>query len=445
MTTLSSQVSISTRFETMEFSSQEDKSNRVKLKIPCTIKSHNKCIFNCEDECELKYIGNQIRLQVYIKKGIFVHKKSYACVIHFEENLNEFKHEDLESLQPKYDECDLTTTDIEELLNSMRELINKKKNNDFYFEEINDNELKTVTGISRHSFNELLSVLDISMDKPHSLALGVYLNKLRSGDSNQELAVRFEISKSTVKKCLDNVRQSLTNNFVSLRLGFVNLSREVIRQNTSAISKSLFDYNNEQVLTVWDGGYIYLQKSSNNSFQMKTFGFKKRHYLKPMLVVTTNGLIIDAFGPFAASDSDSKIFNDIMSSEVSMYFKENDVFFLDRGFEHSREFLNKKNFVPQIPSSKLTDGVLSCFEANKSRFVTKVRFIIEVTFGTLKTKFKKLSQVWPNNSATTIMNDFRIACAIHNLDHQRIYSDMFDSQTIVLRMRSLMNKQNRYF
>lgn len=62
-----------------------------------------------------------------------------------------------------------------------------------------------------------------------------------------------------------------------------------------------------------------------------------------MLVVITNGFIIDAYGPYPASDPDFRIFTDIMSTEISSIFKENDAF-SSIGVSSIREILlSKKN------------------------------------------------------------------------------------------------------
>lgn len=134
-----------------------------------------------------------------------MHKKSYACSTHFED-LFSFKNEELSSLEPKHEISDVSVEEKEELLNSLRNVINEKENSGNYFEEIDDNELKTLTVVSKNSFNELLSSLKISIDKPKSLALGVYLNKMRTGNSYEQLSVRFGLTKSSLFRYINKVR-----------------------------------------------------------------------------------------------------------------------------------------------------------------------------------------------------------------------------------------------
>ena len=79
---------------------------------------------------------------------------------------------------------------------------------------------------------------------------------------------------------------------------------------TTDLSKKLFECNEDEVMSVWDGMYVYIQKSANFSFQTDTFSMHKhRNLVKLMMFVRTNGYIIDCFGPYLANgnSNDAKI------------------------------------------------------------------------------------------------------------------------------------------
>lgn len=86
---------------------------------------------------------------------------------------------------------------------------------------------------------------------------------------------------------------------------------------------------------ICDGTYIYIQKSSNYLYQKQTYSLHKYcSLIKPFLFVCCNGYILDVFGPYPATESDASIMHVLSSdnSPLCAYFRENDVFILDRGF-----------------------------------------------------------------------------------------------------------------
>lgn len=98
-----------------------------------------------------------------------------------------------------------------------------------------------------------------------------------------------------------------------------SVSRDQVSQETTVIARTLHDINpaDETLVTVWDGTYVYLHKSSNFEYQRVTYsGHKKKNYLKPMLVVGTNGLVVNVLGPselWAGSVNDADILKNIMT------------------------------------------------------------------------------------------------------------------------------------
>jgi hypothetical protein len=85
--------------------------------------------------------------------------------------------------------------------------------------------------------------------------------------------------------------------FVELNIGVGLITRETIQKNTSDLSKALFKPEDASIITVWDGTYVYIQKSANYSFQKQTYSMHKhRSLLKMMMIVTTNGKFLIFLG-----------------------------------------------------------------------------------------------------------------------------------------------------
>ena len=123
---------------------------------------------------------------------------------------------------------------------------------------------------------------------------------------------------SSTCRFLDNVRTNL-DQFVENNLGFGNLSRgktiieiKIDKKlhslqikgllktiHTTDLSVKLFNVHDLSVITIWDGTYVYIQKSANYSFQKATYSMHKGgNLVKMMMVVSTTGYIIETFGPY---------------------------------------------------------------------------------------------------------------------------------------------------
>lgn len=78
-------------------------------------------------------------------------------------------------------------------------------------------------------------------------------------------------------------------------------------------------------------------------------------------------------------------------------FKENDAFVVDRGFRDAVDFLEEAGFHVKIPCY-LPKGAKqhSTEEANMSRLITKVRWVIESVIKRIK-QWKMLNKVIPSS------------------------------------------------
>jgi len=80
-------------------------------------------------------------------------------------------------------------------------------------------------------------------------------------------------------------------------------------------------------------------------------------------------------------------------------------------------------------------------DANSSRFVTKLRWVVEVINTFLKNSFKALKQV-PNKSLPHTHEDYRIAAALINKFFKRLISDQNGDKEIIKTMKSKLNIPN---
>ena len=151
---------------------------------------------------------------------------------------------------------------------------------------------------------------------------------------------------------------SLMEHFVPRYLGFEHISRQnVIDKHTGPLATRLFTKpGDNKAILILDGTYIYVQKSANNIVQRKIFSFHEgRPLIKPMMLVSTDGYIISAIGPYLANarNNDASITkHSIMNNREGIidWLEFNDVLIIDRGFRDSLPLLNHLGYETYMPA-----------------------------------------------------------------------------------------------
>lgn len=123
------------------------------------------------------------------------------------------------------------------------------------------------------------------------VCLALLLIKLRTDISNAILSTLFGIETRRVGRAIMTVRTILMSSFVPHYFGIGHISPEsVIKDHTMRLSmaKTLFANEEDVCILVADGTYMFIQKSSNYSFQRRTYSMHKgRNLIKSMMLVTT--------------------------------------------------------------------------------------------------------------------------------------------------------------
>ncbi|XP_062619706.1 uncharacterized protein LOC134281247 [Saccostrea cucullata] len=222
--------------------------------------------------------------------------------------------------------------------------------------------------------------------------------------------------------------------------------------HTRPLAKELFSPGYEQrppVLLVLDGTYIYIQKSCNFRFSRRSFSMHKhRPLVKPMMVVTTSGYVVSVLGPYLADskNNDSGILNHMIRSnteEMRDWLQDGDTFIVDRGFRDSSEVLGDIGVNMEMPCF-LQRGTSqhTTQEANQSRLITKVRWVVESANARLK-RWKYLNHVIPNTQIPFIGDYVRIVCALCNRFTSVLSSgNAEEDQAMTLKMLHLSKRTN---
>lgn len=319
---------------------------------------------------------------------------------------------------------------------------------------MSNEEMHFWTGLNSEKFGFIIEQtrsLSTRCNQPRT-ALGVYLSKLRTGDSNERLATLFGMSRRKLERLLAIARECLTNDYVPLHLGLDHITRQDVLRRNLSIPKQLFgNEENSKVILVCDGTYIFIQKSSNFLFQRQSYSLHKfNNLLKPFLMVCTDGYILDVIGPYAATKSDANILSEIILDEdnaIHWFLEQNDVFILDRGFRDCIADLESHGFESHTPPTKdRQETQLTTIQANKSRLVTLCRWVVEVVNGRFKRDYKLLRQDYFNKALPNMFRDFKIAAAILNHFHSTIVDSVHaqDFLNIIREKMELPNDLHTY-
>jgi hypothetical protein len=124
-------------------------------------------------------------------------------------------------------------------------------------------------------------------------------------------------------------------------------------------------------------------------------------------------------GPFLANghNNDASILEHIAKTSTGNFMdflKEQDVLVVDRGFRDSVRFMQDCGFKVEMPSFLCkTRKQHNTAEANASRLVTKIRWVVEAANGRIK-KWQYINNVVHNSQIPHIGDYVRIVCSVMN-------------------------------
>lgn len=98
------------------------------------------------------------------------------------------------------------------------------------------------------------------------LALAAFLIKIRTGESSNS---------SSNERLMNKCREILFQDFVPRNLSITHMAREQLLEHNLTIPNGLYNENYTNAIIICDGTYIYINKSSNYSFQKDTYSLHK--------------------------------------------------------------------------------------------------------------------------------------------------------------------------
>lgn len=104
-------------------------------------------------------------------------------------------------------------------------------------------------------------------------------------------------------------------------IGFEHITRgDLIRNHTRPLAQTLFGQGLNPAILVLDATYniIYIQKSSQFRFQLRSYNLHKhRPLIKMMVVGSTSGYFVSVIGPYLSDtqNNDAKILKHVFAND----------------------------------------------------------------------------------------------------------------------------------
>ena len=106
---------------------------------------------------------------------------------------------------------------------------------------------------------------------------------------------------------------------------------------------------------------------------------------------------MDLAGPYKATLNDAAIVKDVLKDpHLLALLRPNDVLVVDRGFRDSVEHMERLGYRLEMPATLNGRKQLPTGEANQSRSVIKVRWVVEAVHGIVGGNFKLLHHTLDN-------------------------------------------------
>jgi hypothetical protein len=280
-------------------------------------------------------------------------------------------------------------------------------------------------------------------------AVCLFWVKLKTNLSFRQIGTLFKIctSEDSIRRRVEDTFHFITayfnNTIVSSHLGLDHLTRAEALNHHTAYSKVFFG---NQLSIIWDGTYIYCQKSNDHALQRDCYsGHKSRHLIKMMSLVLPDGYILDLIGPFYGKNNDSSITKEILNTctDLSTLCQDDDVQVVDRGFRDvAAEFENLGYDIRMPGLLGKGDKQLSIDDANESRLVTKCRWVVESFHARFK-KWRFFSERIDQSFLLNIGKLTRIVAACLNKYRPVLYDANSDHhKAVAKRMLDLLHRQS---
>ncbi len=310
--------------------------------------SHKKCFICGAKNVKLCRINRKSLKHAYINHQILIKHHARCCFKHFNGNkqiLNE-EYNLIKTTLVGYNEKEKLDFDNLYRLTACC-IFDQFKDLDYLDEKL----CTEVTGMSKERFLQLVSFINnktLYDTKARCKAelIAIYIFWLRKGID--QLSLSFLKSKSNQQQMshyLSQARMAIYKDFTPQFLG-ADKSRDFYLRHNNTTVNVLHCLKEDELAVIADGTYTRIEKSANSNFQYASYSVQKLdNLMKPFILCSSDGYIIDVYGPFMATLNDSKIIDYILNNDnelLRILQPEKTTIFLDRGFRDSINILQER-------------------------------------------------------------------------------------------------------
>lgn len=350
----------------------------------CTL-SQRACMICGEESKDSRHrVPKPVVKNLWHDHRIFVSHESRSCQTHH--NGSQFSENAITSLEvsAKKRTVNLSEDALYEWIHAVSSTGGSSPKYVFDEDGVPASQYGSLVGITKESFADLLSHIEDHMRNSHNRskkqALAMWLMLMKSGITQEHLAMDFDVDQKTVSNACKVVGDLIYKFFTQRHLGFGSIKREDVIQNhnrkTTQIALSVPD---GKVISIADGTYLYVDKPVSHSEQRLSFNAQKmRNFYRMMMVVACSGRILDCIGPFPATWNDSKVMEWILENTGFVEFMGDGTVILDRGFKSCEPKLKEKGLTVYSPEwLGANEKQMNVEKGAKSRLVTMCRWQVE--------------------------------------------------------------------
>ncbi|XP_058802355.1 uncharacterized protein LOC131670634 [Phymastichus coffea] len=422
----------------------------IELPFKRVVSAHNYCCL-CRTRTGIVNIPFEARQQAFVEKEIFIPQGNRCCHRHLIKK--RIYVEELDNLKIEAHSCTTTAEDITKLLKAISITSDRELHDRIGDFSISKDRIRAFTGLSWEQIIELKEMmvsLRSTANRTVTQALVVFLFRLQTGNSNEMICSILGLERhQQVSEFSNFILNSFEKDVLPSRFGLHAVNREdLILNHSSNLLQKLHGISDNNLALVADGTYLKHQKSSNNEYQRKSYsGHKKLPLCKPFTICTTNGLVVGILGPYYAKENDARILKKILDDNESglkeLMCKEGDVFILDRGFRDVKSQLENDEYQVLMPALKgKNEKQLSAEDANKSRLVTILRWVVEAVHGNVAQKYKFFHHQLDNRYLPAAGLYCRIVCFLINQFGKRLITTACSDNEVLRYILDKNSKEN---
>lgn len=250
-------------------------------------------------------------------------------------------------------------------------LIQKLELYSFNIDYITDSDMKTLTGFNKFQFNGIFTFFNFeeNKDEPHSMKfrLYVFLVRLKTGISEELLALMFRYSQSSISRTI-----IMMTDMIYAKIKAIDFWPS--KQQVQNFMPHLFKKNFPNCRVIIDTTEFPIQKPSDPKKQQLTFSnYKNKNTIKCLIGIAPNGgisFISDAWG---GSISDKEIF---LNSNMLELFDKGDAILADRGFIIRKEIEARgcQLYTPHFLKAKIQFNII---ERKDNKKISRHRVHVE--------------------------------------------------------------------